>query len=146
MGEEFRVSRPKSVIYIGTLLSMFLTCSAAAQTRPISKLPSCDEAVNARIMAADGTFLGSFSSAGQPDSILNKNGRFGSPSSPDSLWNRSGPYGSTKSIKSPMNPHGGRPAQLVKDGKVVGRLMQDSLRSWIEDPAKLIKRCSDNLG
>ena len=148
MGEEKRKSRSNCAYRLGSLVLLSVACasaSVAAQSRAVNKLPDCNDVVNARILAADGTYLGSFSPAGQPDSILNKNGRFGNPASPASLWNRSGQYGSDTSGKSPMNPHGGRPAQLVKDGKIVGRLMQGSLRSWIEDPTKLIKRCGASL-
>lgn len=146
MGEEKTFLQPKSVYKLGSALLLCFATSTVAEARPVNKMPSCDEVANARILAADGTYLGSFSSAGQPDSILNKNGRFGNATSPTSLWNRNGPYGSDKSDKSPMNAHGGRPAQLVKNGKVVGRMLHGSLRGWIEEPAKLIARCSASLG
>lgn len=146
MGEEKRKIQPKSVYGIAALLCASLASPAGAQARPVNKLPACEDVANARILAADGTYLGSFSPAGQPDSILNRNGPFGNATGPNSLWNRNGVYGSDNSAKSPMNAYNGRPAQLVKNGKVVGRILHGSLRGWIEEPAKLIARCSASLG
>ena len=146
MGEDKRNTQPKSVYRMGSMLLLSLVATHVAEARPMSKVPACEEVAHARILASDGTYLGSFSPAGQPDSILNRNGPFGNTTSPNSLWNRNGPYGSENSAKSPMNAHSGRPAQLVKDGKVVGRMLHGSLRGWIEEPAKLIARCSSSLG
>lgn len=121
----------------GMVLAMTMSSQASAR----HKFLECNTVSNARILASDGTFLGSLSPASRPDSVLNKTGPYGSRTAGNGLWNINGPYGSISSEKSPMNGAGGRPASVVKDGKEVGKLMRGSLRTWIEDPAKLVQRC-----
>ena len=107
------------------------------QHRPLD----CDAVRDARILAADGTYLGLLTDQQHRESVMNKNGPYGSATAANSLWNPSSPYGSASSRKSPMNGHNGLPAQLVKNGQVVGKVMRGSLRRWMEDPAKLVQRC-----
>lgn len=124
-----------------SLGSMVLAVTISSPASARHKYLECSDVTNAHILASDGTFLGRLSPASQPDSVMNKAGRYGSRSAGNSLWNANGPYGSISSEKSPMNGAGGRPASVVKDGKEVGKLMRGSLRTWIEDPAKLVQRC-----
>lgn len=120
---------------------MVLAMTLSSQASARHKFLECADVSNARILASDGTYLGSLSPASRPDSVLNKAGAYGSRTAGNGLWNANGPYGSISSEKSPMNGAGGRPASVVKDGKEVGKLMRGSLRTWIEDPAKLVQRC-----
>lgn len=119
------------------LIAASIGTPAAAQAR----LVPCDAVKDARIVAADGTYLGSLSDANRADSLLNPLGPYDSKSAYHGLWNAQGPYGSASSDKSPMNAHGGKPASILKNGQPIGKLMRGSLRSWFEDPARLVYRC-----
>lgn len=129
-------------------MAVLLGPSSDAQIHPAAtpqpahtRTLDCQAVKDARILASDGTYLGSLTDHKDRNSVMNKNGPYGSPTAANSLWNPASPYGSTSSRKSPMNGLDGRPAQLVKNGQVIGKMMRGSLRSWMEDPAKLVKRC-----
>lgn len=121
----------------GAMAALMIATPASAR----HKFMECAAVSNAHIMASDGTFLGALTDASRADSVMNKSGRYGSKSASNSLWNPNSAYGSISSVKSPMNGQSGRPATVLKDGKEVGKLMRGSLRSWIEDPVKLVQRC-----
>ena len=121
----------------GALAVLMIATPASAR----HKYLECTAISNAHIVAHDGTFLGALTDASQPNSLINRSGRYGSKSANNGLWNPNSAYGSDSSAKSPMNGHSGRPAAVIKDGKEVGKLMRGSLRTWIEDPAKLVHRC-----
>lgn len=126
-----------TMVACAALLCAGLLSPGLAHARPMD----CKALKGARIIAADGTFLGRFSDPASRDSLFNRSGPFGSKSASNSLWNARGPYGSTGSAQSPMNAFAGKPASIVKDGQTLGKLMRNSLRSWFEDPAKLVHRC-----
>lgn len=135
-----RTASPRGGAFSGAAFgaaALLVSAPAIAQTRQAD----CNAVKNARVVAADGTFLGTLNDATHRDSLLNRTGPYGSKTAANSLWNTRGPYGSVTSGKSPMNSEDGKPASIVKDGQTIARLMRNSLRSWYEDPAKLVYRC-----
>lgn len=136
------VSKAMVAVFSTSMIAAISPAHAQYGAVPTQHRPlDCNAVKDARILAADGTFLGSLTHQQHRESVMNKNGPYGSITAANSLWNPSSPYGSASSRKSPMNGHDGVPAQLVKNGQVVGKVMRGSLRRWMEDPAKLVQRC-----
>lgn len=76
-----------------------------------------------RIVADDGTFLGTFENEYSTNSIYNQYGNFGSPYGSKSIMNKYSNYGSDYSQYSPFNAYSNKGPWLVdKYGKRYGRL------------------------
>ena len=76
-----------------------------------------------RIIAEDGTFLGSFENEYSSNSIYNEYGNYGSKYSSTSIFNKYGNYGSDYSNKSPFNSYASNPPGLYdRRGNFYGTL------------------------
>jgi hypothetical protein len=88
----------------------------AAAVLALASLSRAVELKNARIVAADGQFLGMISDRFQEDSVLNPFGAFGNPHEPKSIWNQFGKYGSQFEDTSAFNPHANKPPHVFIKG------------------------------
>jgi hypothetical protein len=76
-----------------------------------------------RIIAEDGTFLGSFENEYSSNSIYNKYGNYGSKYSATSIFNKYGNYGGDYSNLSPFNRYASKPPGLYdRSGNFYGTL------------------------
>lgn len=76
-----------------------------------------------KIIAEDGTFLGTFEDKYSKNSIYNKYGDYGSSYSSNSIFNKYGDYGSDYSQYSPFNAYASKAPWLVDGyGNYYGRL------------------------
>lgn len=99
-------------VYITLLLSLFVVSSIFPVS--LSQL---------RIVADDGTFLGTFESEYSSNSIYNQYGNFGSPYGSNSIMNKYSSYGSDYSQYSPFNAYSNNGPWLVDIyGNRYGRL------------------------
>lgn len=87
-----------------------------------------------RIVAEDGTFLGTFENEYSKKSIYNMYGTYGSPYNANSIFNQYGNYGSDYSIYSPFNKYSNNGPWLVdKKGKYYGRLSTNKYAQGVTD-------------
>lgn len=85
-----------------------------------------------RIMADDGTFLGTFENEYSSNSVYNKYGNYGSPYNATSIMNKYGTYGSDYSQYSPFNKYASNGPWLVdKYGNNYGRLSLNKYASGV---------------
>ena len=105
-------------------LALFLVCAAVTSFAvPLSQL---------RIVAADGTFLGTFESEYSTNSVYNEYGSYGSPYSTNSIMNKYGSYGSDYSSCSPFNEYASEAPWIVdKYGNSYGRLSVNRYASGV---------------
>ena len=82
----------------------------------------CFELEGAKIIAEDGTFLGTLDNSYSSDSIFNQFSDFGKEYHSDSIWNEYSDWGNNYSSMSPFNEYASTPPILLKDGEVVGKL------------------------
>jgi len=82
----------------------------------------CFELEGAKIIAEDGTFLGTLDNSYSSDSIFNQYSDFGKEYHSDSIWNEYSDWGNNYSSMSPFNEYASTPPILLKDGEVVGKL------------------------
>jgi hypothetical protein len=76
-----------------------------------------------RIIAGDGTFLGSFENEYSSNSIFNEYGNYGSKYSSTSIFNKYGNYGSDYSNLSPFNSYASNPPGIYdRRGNFYGTL------------------------
>lgn len=81
------------------------------------------ELLDAKIVAADGTFLGKISkNQYDSESISNPYGNYGSRYSSQSILNPYGNYGSEYGSQSPLNPYSSAPPRIVKDSVIIAYL------------------------
>ena len=76
----------------------------------------------AKIVAEDGTYLGTLDDNYASDSIYNEYSDHGSTYSDESLWNEYSDHGNDYSDESAFNEYASNPPVLLKDGEVIGRL------------------------
>ena len=76
-------------------------------------LSAAEDFKGAKIVAADGQFLGVVGDRFAEDSIVNSNGAFGNRFSAKSIWNQFGDYGGQFGEHSAFNPHAKAPPKLV---------------------------------
>ena len=87
-----------------------------------------------RIVAEDGTFLGTFENEYSKNSIYNMYGTYGSPYNANSIFNQYGNYGSNYSIYSPFNKYSNNGPWLVdKKGNYYGRLSTNKYAQGVTD-------------
>jgi hypothetical protein len=76
-----------------------------------------------RIIAEDGTFLGTFENEYSSNSVYNEYGNYGSKYSSSSIFNKYGDYGSDYSDQSPFNRYASNPPGLYdRRGNFYGTL------------------------
>lgn len=101
----------------------------------------CYELEGAKIIAEDGTFLGTLDDSYESDSIYNDYSEYGNDYNSDSIWNDYSDYGSDYSSQSPFNDYASDPPILLKDGEVVGKLTTDPYDYDAVDPRSVGKDC-----
>jgi len=100
----------------------------------------------AKVIAQDerNTFLGTFESRYNSNSIFNEYGSFGSPYSSNSIWNEYGTFGGRYSQFSPFNPYSNQPPMIIKNGKVIGYLTANKAIRGALNPG-VLKAISDEF-
>lgn len=89
----------------------------------------------ASLIAGDGAYLGIVSSNRfGSDSICNRFGKYGSQFSSTSVRNPFGRYGSPYSSHSAYNAYTSTPPAIILDGRVVGYLTKNRVKSGAVDP------------
>ena len=101
----------------------------------------CYELEGAKIIAEDGTFLGTLDDHYDSESIYNDYSDHGSDYCSDCIWNEYSDYGSDYSSESPFNEYASDPPILIKDGEVVGTLTTDPYDYDGVDPRTVGKDC-----
>ena len=101
----------------------------------------CYELDGAKIIAEDGTYLGTLEDNYESDSIYNEYSDHGSTYNSDSIWNEYSDYGNEYSSQSPFNDYASDPPVLLKDGEVIGKLTTDSYEYDSVDPRSVGKDC-----
>ena len=101
----------------------------------------CYELDGAKIIAEDGTYLGTLDDSYKPDSIYNEFSDYGSTYDSESIWNEYSDYGSDYSSQSPFNDYASDPPVLLKEGEVVGKLTTDPYKYEGVDPRSVGKDC-----
>ena len=87
-----------------------------------------------RIVAEDGTFLGTFENEYSKNSIYNEYGTYGSKYSTNSIFNRYGNYGSDYSDYSPFNKYASNAPWLMdRKGKYYGCLSVNKYAEGVTD-------------
>lgn len=82
----------------------------------------CFELEGAKIIAEDGTFLGTLNNSYSSDSVFNKYSEFGKEYHSNSIWNEYSDWGNDYSSMSAFNQYASTPPILLKNGKVIGKL------------------------
>ncbi|MBO4729149.1 MAG: hypothetical protein J5631_12055 [Spirochaetaceae bacterium] len=104
----------KTLKKISTLLFILFFVSTSIFPVPLNQL---------RIVAEDGTFLGTFENEYSSKSVYNQYGNYGSPYSSNSIMNKYGTYGSDYSDYSPFNKYANNAPWIVDGyGDTYGRL------------------------
>ena len=101
----------------------------------------CYELDGAKIIAEDGTYLGTLGDSYEPDSIYNEYSDYGSTYDSESIWNEYSDYGSDYSSQSPFNDYASDPPVLLKEGEVVGKLTTDPYKYEGVDPRSVGEDC-----
>jgi len=104
----------------------------------------CYELDGAKIIAEDGTYLGTLGDSYESDSIYNEYSDHGSTYDSDSIWNEYSDYGDNYSSQSPFNDYASDPPVLLKDGEVVGKLTTDPYEYEGVDPRSVGEDCDWN--
>lgn len=101
----------------------------------------CFELEGAKIIAEDGTFLGTLDNSYSSDSIFNQYSDFGKEYHSDSIWNEYSDWGNDYSSMSPFNEYASTPPILLKDGEVVGKLTVKAFEYDAVNPYTVGKDC-----
>ena len=101
----------------------------------------CFELEGAKIIAEDGTFLGTLDDSYSADSIFNDYSDHGTEYSTDSIWNEYSDWGNNYSSTSPFNEYAADPPILIKEGEVVGKLTIKSYEIDSVDPNIVGQEC-----
>ena len=87
-----------------------------------------------RIVAEDGTFLGTFENEYSKNSIYNEYGTYGSKYSSNSIFNQYGKYGSDYSQYNPFNKYANKtPSLYDKKGNFYGVLSLNKYAKGVTD-------------
>ena len=121
------------------LLSLLLATNAIFSETTSSY--RCFELEGAKIIAEDGTFLGTLDDSYSADSIFNDYSDHGTDYSSDSVWNEYSDWGNDYSSTSPFNEYAPDPPILIKEGEVVGKLTVKSYEIDGVDPNTVGKDC-----
>ena len=101
----------------------------------------CYELEGAKIVAEDGTYLGTLDDSYASDSIYNEYSDHGSTYSDESLWNEYSDHGNDYSDESAFNEYASNPPVLLKDGEVIGRLTVKDYEYDSVDPRTVGEDC-----
>jgi hypothetical protein len=101
----------------------------------------CYELNGAKIIADDGTYLGTLGDGYESNSIYNEYGDHGSSYDSDSIWNEYSDYGNEYSGQSPFNEYASEPPVLLRDGRIVGKLTTNSGEYEGVDPRSVGRDC-----
>lgn len=101
----------------------------------------CFELEGAKIIAEDGTFLGTLDNKYSSDSIFNQYSDFGNEYHSDSIWNKYSDWGNDYSSMSPFNEYASTPPILLIDGEVVGKLTVKAFEYDAVNPYTVGKDC-----
>ena len=102
-----------------------------------------------RIVADDGTFLGTLENEFAPNSIFNEFGKYGNEFNSESILNEFGRYGSEISQYSPFNEYSNKGPILVdRRGKFYGRITLNKYAKDVTDLsyqiAVMLKKMQDS--
>ena len=124
-------------------LFLFLCLLLATNTSFSETLSSyrCFELEGAKIIAEDGTFLGTLDDSYSADSIFNDYSDHGTDYSADSIWNEYNEWGNDYSSISPFNEYATDQPILIKEGAVVGKLTLKSYEIDAVNPNTVGKDC-----
>ena len=137
-GKEHVLNTYKIFRYLLPALTFFLSVSAKADALSSYR---CSEIQGAKIIAEDGTYLGTLDDHYQSDSIFSPYNDYGSTYSQESIWNEHSNHGNQYSQQSPFNEYASDSPVLLKDGEVVGRLTVREYEIDRIDPRTVGKDC-----
>jgi hypothetical protein len=120
-------------------LFTFTFCSISTQAELSSW--DCYKLEGAKIIAEDGTYLGTLDDSYKSDSIYNDYSDYGNEYNSDSVWNDYSDYGNEYSSQSAMNDSASEPPVLLKDGEVVGKLTTNDYEYEGVNPKVLKEVC-----
>jgi hypothetical protein len=125
------------------ILPLLSVCSVLISHVEGSELTSfrCSEVEGAKIIAENGTYLGTLDDNYQTDSIFNDFSDHGSSYGQESIWNEYSEHGDSYSSGSPFNEYAADAPVLLKDGEVVGRLTTSQHDSTGVNPNSVGKEC-----
>ena len=101
----------------------------------------CYKLEGAKIIADDGTYLGTLDDSYKSDSIYNDYSDYGNEYNSESIWNDYSDYGNEYSSQSAMNDSASEPPVLLKDGEVVGKLTTNDYEYKGVNPKVLKEVC-----
>jgi hypothetical protein len=125
---------------IQTTITLIAALGLSAQADELSSY-RCYEIEGAKIIAEDGTYLGSLDDSYKSDSIFNEYSDHGKTYSDNSLWNEYSDHGKTYSSNSAFNEYASEPPVLLKDGEVIGRLTVKEYTFDAINPTTVGKDC-----
>lgn len=118
------------------ILAFALTLSSSS----VSAQDVCAAILSAKLVADDGTYLGTIENSYSANSVLNEYGSYGSEYSGTSIWNEYGNYGGKYSKQSPFNEYSSTPPMIIKGGKIIGYLSANRSMSGALNPY-VLKSC-----
>ena len=128
----------KNIIFTSSLIAItFISFSAKAELSSWD----CYKLEGAKIIAEDGTYLGTLDDSYKSDSIYNDYSDYGNEYNSDSVWNDYSDYGNEYSSQSAMNDSASEPPELLKDGEVVGKLTTNDYEYEGVNPKALKEVC-----
>jgi|TARA_B110000483_G_scaffold241178_1_gene323542 hypothetical protein len=128
----------KNIIFSSSLMAVtFISFSVKAELSSWD----CYKLEGAKIIAEDGTYLGTLDDSYKSDSIYNDYSDYGNEYNSDSVWNDYSDYGNEYSSQSAMNESASEPPVLLKDGEVVGKLTTNDYEYEGVNPKALKEVC-----
>ena len=128
----------KKIIFTSSLA--FITFISLNSEAEISSW-DCYKFEGAKIIADDGTYLGTLDDSWKTDSIYNDSGDHGNDYNSESIWNDYSDYGNEYSSQSAMNDSASEPPVLLKDGEVIGKLTTNDYEYEGVNPKVLKEVC-----
>ena len=128
----------KNIIFSSCLMAViFISFSVKSELSSWD----CYKLEGAKIIAEDGTYLGTLDDSYKSDSIYNDYSDYGNEYNSDSVWNDYSDYGNEYSSQSAMNDSASEPPVLLKDGEVVGKLTTNDYEYEGVNPKALKEVC-----
>lgn len=127
---------------VWVIAGLAIAVAGVAEAQNSDSTTACNALLGAKVVADDGTFLGTVSSKYDSDSIFNNYGK-GSKYGANSIWNEYGTYGSEYSDQSVASKYTPNPPLLIKDRQIVGYLTRNKSISGAIDPVVLGVVCFD---
>jgi hypothetical protein len=134
---KFLQSVTANKVFFLSLIGLFFTLPISAEVSAWD----CYKLEGAKIIAEDGTYLGTLDDSYKSDSIYNEYSEHGSDYSSSSIWNEYSEYGSEYSSSSAFNEYSSDPPVLLKDGEVIGKLTTREYALDGYDARELKKDC-----